>query len=288
MIRKVIQHALVAAALIAGIAGCRRPEAPVVPDVVVATVASLPTEPSDAIWNQAPEHVAELLTQDQVDPRLMERSTPELRVRTLTDGTNLSFRLQWTDQTQDDRDTPAMFADACAIQLPAKIEPTVPAPQMGETGHPVQITYWSAKWQATVDGREDSLQDLYPNATIDHYPFEAQSLEPGSAEQKAMAVRYAPARALGNLMTGPREKPVQDLIAEGPGTLAAAASTTSDGRGQRNEDGWTVVITRLLPEGFDVVGPAQVAFAVWEGSQDEVGARKMRTGWITLKKPQEP
>jgi DMSO reductase family type II enzyme heme b subunit len=89
-------------------------------------------------------------------------------------------------------------------------------------------------------------------------------------------------------MAGPREKPVQDLIAEGPGTLTAASSTTSDGRGERSEDGWTVVITRLLPEGFDTAAPAQVAFAVWEGSQEEVGARKMRTPWITLTKLEKP
>jgi hypothetical protein len=159
---------------------------------------------------------------------------------------------------------------------------------MGESGRPVQITYWSAAWQAAVDGRGDSLKDLYPNATVDHYPFEAPSLDPGSAEQKAMAARYAPARALGNVLAGPWEKPVQDLIAEGPGTLAATASTASDGRGQRSVGGWTVVITRLLPEGFETAAPGQVAFAVWEGSHGEVGARKMRTGWITLTKLEKP
>ncbi len=232
---KVIQYALAGTLLAVWITGCQKAETPVVPDVVVATIASLPTEPSDEVWNQASEYVAELIPQDQVEPRQMEPSTVELRIRAFTDGAKVAFRLQWTDQTQDDLATPATFSDACAVQLPARFQPDIPAPQMGEDGHPVQITYWSAAWQAAVDGRGDSLKDLYPNATVDHYPFEARSLEPGSAEQEAMAARYAPARALGNLMAGPREKPVQDMIAEGPGTLAAVSSTTSDGRGERSE-----------------------------------------------------
>jgi hypothetical protein len=44
-----------------------------------------------------------------------------------------------------------------------------------------------------------------------------------------MAARYAPARAVGNEMAGPRERPVEDLIAEGPGTLSPAASQNSTG-----------------------------------------------------------
>ena len=28
--------------------------------------------------------------------------------------------------------------------------------------------------------------------------------------------------------------------------------------------------------------PTQIAFAVWEGSQQEVGARKMRSVWVPL------
>jgi DMSO reductase family type II enzyme heme b subunit len=103
-----------------------------------------------------------------------------------------------------------------------------------------------------------------------------------------MAARYAPARALGNLMSGPREKAVEDLVAEGPGTLTRAATTTSEGRGEWTEDGWRVVISRPLPREFGGESPAQIAFAVWEGSRDEVGARKMRTGWISLAKEEMP
>ncbi|MHC4406272.1 MAG: ethylbenzene dehydrogenase-related protein [Planctomycetota bacterium] len=273
------------------LAGCREPE-PEPPlttaDVVIASADAIPLDPSEGAWNDAPEHLASLITQDLVDPRQMEPTTGELRVRALSDGTAIAFRLQWADDTQNDLLTTATFADACAVQLPAEIGPTLPAPQMGEEGRMVEITYWSAAWQASVDGRGDSITDLYPNASIDHYPFEAQSLEPGSQEQRAMEARYAPAMALGNPMSGPHSTPVQNLVAEGPGTLAPAPSAACDGHGLHTEDGWAVVITRQMPQGLLEQSHSQVAFAVWEGSHKEVGARKMRTGWITLTMQEKP
>jgi hypothetical protein len=42
------------------------------------------------------------------------------------------------------------------------------------------------------------------------------------------------------------------------------------------------VITRPMPAGFSTANPSQIAFAVWEGSRTETGARKMRTGWVPL------
>jgi DMSO reductase family type II enzyme heme b subunit len=85
-------------------------------------------------------------------------------------------------------------------------------------------------------------------------------------------------------MAGPRDRPVQDLIATGPGTLVPAGQTRSNGRGVRTKDGWAVVLRRPMPAGLAPATRTQVAFAVWEGSgsHDEVGARKMRTGWVQL------
>ena len=181
---------------------------------------------------------------------------------------------------------PARFMDACAVQVPAKLEANVPDPQMGMQGKGVEITYWRADWQAVVDGRPDSLKEMYPNASINGYPFEANSLEKGSAAQQEMATRYAPARALGNRRVGTRAVPVEDLLAEGPGTLAPASPSGgvagSKGKGVKSEYGWSVVITRKLPTGLAPGARTQVAFAIWEGGHQETGARKMRTGWIPL------
>jgi DMSO reductase family type II enzyme heme b subunit len=153
---------------------------------------------------------------------------------------------------------------------------------MGEPQRPVEVTYWRAFWQSTVDGREDTIKALFPNATVDHYPFEAASLQPGSEAQREMALRYAPARELGNDMAGPRQQPVQDLIAEGPGTIRPAAETRSVGRGKHTGPAWAVVLSRPLPNGLDPGSRTQVAFAVWQGAHQEVGARKMRSVWVPL------
>jgi len=251
-------------------------------EVVAAPSAEIPLDPASTVWERAPEHVARLLLQDLVEPRLMEPSTAEVLVRALTNGTDVAFRLQWRDPEANDLPGAGRFVDACAIQIPMKTERELPAPQMGEAGRGVEITFWRADWQAWVNGRGDAIRDLYPNASIDHYPFEAPSLEPGSPAQKEMASRYAPAQALGNRRAGPRDNPVEDMIATGPGTLEPAASTTSRGRGVRTRDGWAVVLARRLPADLAPHARGRVAFAVWEGSHQESGARKMRTGWIPL------
>jgi hypothetical protein len=203
-------------------------------------------------------------------------------VQAATDAREVAFRLEWVDATRDDVPLPGRFSDGCAVQVPAAVAPDAPAPQMGEAGRQVEISYWRATWQAVVDGRGDTIRDLYPHAAVDHYPFEAASLQKGGPDQQAMADRYAPARVLGNPMAGPRTTPVQDLIATGPGTLVAAGQTRSSGRGVRTKDGWAVVLRRPIPAGLAPGARSQVAFAIWEGSQEETGARKMRTGWIQL------
>lgn len=251
-------------------------------EVSAIPTARLPSDPSDPAWNDAPEFAAKLLPQDLVEPRLMKASTPEILVRALTSSGEIAFRLEWTDSEQNDLPGAGRFLDACGIQIPAKIEPELPDPQMGSPGKGVEIAYWRADWQASVNGRPDTIQALFPNATVDHYPFEAHSLTPGSDTQKEFARRYAPADAVGNRRSGPREAPVEDLIAEGPGTLSPAAKTISRGKGVFGKTGWRVVIVRPLPAGLAPKTRTQVAFAVWQGSQQESGARKMRTGWNAL------
>jgi hypothetical protein len=279
-----MNHKRIAAlALIALVAACKGgPAAAPSAEVIAARSTQVPTDPGDAAWRGAPVYAAALVLQDMVEPRLLEPSTDKVQVRALTDGKTIAFRLEWLDPTVDDLPGLGRFSDACAVQLPVGTQADVPAPQMGEPQRPVEIIYWRAFWQSMVDGREDSIKALFPNATIDHYPFEAASLQPGSEAQKEMALRYAPARELGNEMAGPRKQPVQDLMAEGPGSIRPAPETRSAGRGTRTDQGWSVVLSRPLPKGLDPGSRTQVAFAVWQGAHQEVGARKMRSVWVPL------
>jgi hypothetical protein len=269
--------------LLALFIGCTKKGPPISDSEVKAVFEkTLPTSMDDPIWERVPLYPAKLLLQDVVEPRLMQASTAFVNVQSVTDGKKIIFLLSWNDPTIDDLPGPGRFGDAVAVQLPASTTPDVPAPQMGENGKPVEITYWSAIFQAMVNGRKDDIHAIYPRAKVDHYPFEAAPLKPGSPAQQEMAKRYAPARSLENPMSGPRTVPVQDLVAEGPGTLRPAEKTVSNGSGKHSEDGWTVILIRPISNGSAPGGRTQVAFAVWEGSHQEVGSRKMRTAWIPL------
>ncbi|MBK7708392.1 MAG: hypothetical protein IPJ30_22200 [Acidobacteria bacterium] len=251
-------------------------------DLQVVVVPKISMEATNSVWDGAPTHGSRLILQDLVEPRLMEASTQEVRVQAVTDGSEIAFRIEWPDDSRNDAAKPHNFIDACAVQLPLSISESVPAPQMGETAKTVQISYWRADWQAIVDGRADEITSLYPNAKPDHYPFNAESLKNNPQAQQEAALRSSPARALGNNRQGPRQQPVEDLIAEGPGTLTPNPTAFSKGKGIRTDGGWVVVITRPLPAGFSKEKLTQIAFAVWEGSHSETGARKMRTGWVNL------
>jgi hypothetical protein len=276
-----MRYAILVLVLLAGVTSCSRGPK-LVTEVVAIETRKLPATPDDSAWDKAPVHMAKMLPQDLVEPRLMTPSTAEVSVRALTDGSDVAFRIDWADDSKSDAPGPAKMVDACAIQIPEKAEKDLPEPQMGQEGRTVQVSYWRADWQATMDGRGDTIRDLYPNATVDHYPFEAKPNEKDAAAQKEMALRYAPARALGNIRSGPRTSPVEDLIANGPGTLSPGPSLGAKGKGTHQANRWTVVISRKLPDGLAPNQRTHIAFAVWQGSQKEAGARKMRTGWIPL------
>jgi hypothetical protein len=250
--------------------------------LAVARIATLPSTPTDSAWGQVSPLRVPLVPQDMVEPRQLTPTTPEIFVRSLTDGNRVAFLLEWPDATGDDMVKPAHFTDACAVQLPGAVAADVPAPQMGEPGRQVEITYWRASWQASVDGRPDSIRALYPGASVDHYPFEAEPLVNDPAAREEMAKRYAPARAAGNEVAEVRQSPVQDLIAEGPGTLTPASAQDSTGNGKRTASGWAVVLVRRLPAELAAGKRSQAAFAVWDGAHGEVGARKMRSGWVPI------
>ena len=69
---------------------------------------------------------SEVLLQDLVEPRLMAASTPEVRVRAITDGSQIAFRLEWPDAELDDVPGAGRFPDGCAVQLPQQADVNAP------------------------------------------------------------------------------------------------------------------------------------------------------------------
>jgi DMSO reductase family type II enzyme heme b subunit len=279
--------ALVAATvLVAG--ACGRAPAVNTADVrAVRAAGPLPaTDPQSALWDAAPEHPARLMVQDVTEPRLIKPGVELVNVRALHDGASIAFRLEWADATQDLIPDIGRGSDAAAIQLPLQPGADVPDAAMGQLGKGVQICYWKAVWQDDADraasGGKDRIAALHPDATTDHYPPQA-----GGAAREEMERRYAPAAAAGNPILTARNGAVQEMLAEGFGSAAAAPAQKASGRGVWTAGRWRTTIARPLAEGPGAVNlqPGQktyIAFAVWDGAERHMGARKMRSGWIPL------
>lgn len=243
-----------------------------------ALVSSLPTEPPDAAWERIPGQVVLLQPQNLVPPHLENPSVTRLEVRVLYDGSKIAFQLRWADPTRSNQTLTSQFADAVAVQLPVELQGELPEPTMGQAGKPVAISFWRASWQAEVDGRPHTLRSLYPNAWLDTTP--PQAVPPGPGREEA-ELRYQVARSAGNpLTTSGGKRSVVDLTAQGFGTMVAGSQQISSGRGIWQKGAWTVVITRPLAM---PAGGTYAAFAVWEGEQKNVGARKMRSNWLPLR-----
>ena len=240
--------------------------------------------PADAAWRDAPVYTAPLILQDMVEPRLLEASTDKVQVRAITDGTRhcVPARMGGCDEQRSPGSrsllrrvcgaAPGAHAGRCAGAADGR------GRSSGADHVLARLLAIARSMVARIRSRP-----LFPNATVDHYPFEAASLEPGSEAQREMAQRYAPARALGNDMAGPRQRPVQDLIAEGPGTHSSGGRDAVGGprRARRTGvDAWCCR-GRSRP-GWNPGGRTQVAFAVWQGAHQEAGARKMRSVWVPL------
>lgn len=254
--------------------------------IVAKPISKLPgPDGNAAAWRQAPVMTVALTPQDLVEPKLATPGVATVTVQALHDGRELALRLRWTDATRDVLGGPGRFSDAAAIELPlADADP--PDPAMGSHGKAVQIVYWKAAWQETAD----PVAALRPRMHVDLYPFEAAAPE----QRAALARQYAPARGAGNpILTRPEGSPVQDLFAEGAGTLTAAKNGRSTGRAEWREGAWTLILVRPLapatepgasaPPARLVPGQrASAAFAVWDGSAGHVGAKKMRSVWVPL------
>jgi len=290
MSKRHLTAAVIASILLAAVVACGG--GPIVDPLQVTAAlvdGDLPLEdPGARAWDRAAEHPAALMVQDVTEPRLVEPGVGLVNVRALHNREWVVFRLAWDDPTRDLVPEVGRSADAVAIQLPVLAGADVPNAAMGDPGKPVEILYWKAVWQDDAEraatGGGDRLTALYPNATTDHYPYQAA---PEGARDE-MARRYAPAAAAGNpILVRPGQGPVQVMLAEGFGGSAAAATQDAKGRGDWADGLWRVTIARplVLGEGrarLEAGARTYIALAVWDGARRNTGALKMRSGWVPL------
>jgi hypothetical protein len=248
------------------------------------------TDPLSPEWDTAPALVVPLIPQMGIAPSLPAVTVPSLNVQSLNDGQNIVFRLTWNDATPNRHATLTNeFRDAAALQFSASKD--LPAVCMGAAGQPVNLWHWKADWQSDIDEGFRDVVDAYPNFWLDHYPFVVG--EPpyrlptdfNSPEAQAYLIGWT----AGNLFSDPaRVTPVEDLSALGFGAAESQARQDVLGRGVWEDGQWRVVFSRPLASAdandaqFAPGQTASAAFAVWDGADWQVGARKQLSTWTTL------
>jgi hypothetical protein len=271
--------------LVAGSAGAEDPPAPAPPHVAMAVVKGKGPIQGAEVFSAAEVTRVALLPQVITTPRQPTPSVTSIAVRAVRNQDHAGFLLEWSDATSDWRTGLDDFGDMVAIAFPVVAGGPPPSPFMGNPGQRVQILQWRADWQTDIERGPISIAELYPNAyPADYYPGEHLPPDAGRA--------YTGAAGLGNAMSaGKRTSAVQDLMAEGFGSLTPRATQSAVGAGKHDAAGWQVVLTRPLASDGDTSAslaggtPAQIAFAVWDGSKREVGARKAWAPWIALEVP---
>jgi hypothetical protein len=251
------------------------------------------TDPTAPLWDTLPALEVPLTAQSGVVPALLQASIPVVRVRSVHNGQWITFLLEWDDQTRDMRASrPDEFRDAAAIQIP--VDTSIPGVCMGVRGKMVNLWHWKADWQADIDEGFRDVVDAYPNFWKDYYPFVIGDppfrvpVSFNSLDARA----YLAGWAAGNPLSDPvRVTPVEELTAEGFGTATHKIGQQTQhvlGRGVWKDGKWRVVFSRPLALGqtdaaqFVPGATAYVAFAVWNGSNQEVGARKQLSADVTL------
>jgi hypothetical protein len=162
---------------------------------------------------------------------------------------------------------------------------------MGSPGDPVHLFHWRAQYQRDKEEGKPEVKKLYPNLNIDTYPMEYPDW--GNLPKAGETARegFSPGKAVGNPQSY-QKTGVDEIIAEGFSTSSVIDAHDSDGKGVWKDGEWSVVITRPLKrEGGSVLTAGKdsfIAFAVWQGGEGEVGARKSVTMmWTPLKIGQE-
>lgn len=225
-------------------------------------------DPSSPVWGGIPETSLLLFPQNITTPSLLAPTVEGLKVKAVHNGKWLALRLEWKDPAPDQTLETDRMSDACAVQFPVK-ELSKTSPFMGSKDFPVEIIHWKGIWQADVEKGFQQVTDLYPNTWVDTHRFGNNV-----------------ARDVGNpLADFARKVPVEELMAEGFGTLTHQSRSDSSGWGKWENGRWAVVLTHQLrtkdkgdPQ-FKLGDKTSVAFAVWEGGKGNVGARKNYAPW---------
>ncbi|MBH0203942.1 MAG: hypothetical protein HP496_16985, partial [Nitrospira sp.] len=106
----------------------------------------MPKTADDTVWQTASSITIPLSGQVITRPVWPEPTVRALTVRSVHNGTDIAFLLEWQDNTKNDRLTPGTFRDGVAIGFPLGDAPAFFC--MGQLDHYINIWHWKADWQS--------------------------------------------------------------------------------------------------------------------------------------------
>lgn len=251
-------------------------------------VGDLPlSAPQSELWNQATAVEVPLSAQMIAKPISPQAHIKSVITRALHNGDQVALMVEWADATRNDSTLRVdEFRDGVAVQFP--LAAAQPFFCMGQLGGDVNIWHWKADWQTAILARQQ-LQDVFPNMYVDQYPFTETG--PDVLQAAYTDPAYLPALAVNNLMALPvHDTPVENLVAGGFGNLTSQPVDRQNvqGYGEWNDGVWRVIFSRSLlsAESEDVSLTADqvysVAFAAWDGENDERNGTKSTSQWVSL------
>jgi hypothetical protein len=248
----------------------------------------LPVFDPDALaWKNAPPTRITVFGQNITTPMLFNPSITSLESRSMNNGTWIAFFVEWSDSTESAKTLRTeQFRDAIAISFPVTDDRTFIA--MGGPNTPVSIAQWKADWQRDIDIGFQDREDEFPNMAVDLYPH-AKDNATGVVPTEDIDKDFVAGLAADNPLSNPvKTTPIEELVAEGFGTLTTQTHQDSTGKGIWEDGVWKVIIARpittpdLSDPQFEPGMKTDIAFAVWDGDNGEVGARKSLSLWNTL------
>jgi hypothetical protein len=255
--------------------------------LVARRVEELPQHPDSHLWQTTPSVNLHLMPLWWRDDR-----PEEVVVQALHDGKEMAIQLTWPDATHDHTALrPQDFRDAAAIEF--SMDPDPPFFGMGESASRVNIWMWKSERQADLEPAFQDLEKIYPNIGIDSYPNLLRSaLEQPARHALTLASDpdFVTGWGAGNIVSDPtRKSPVEDLTAQGMGTLKARPLMDQNvtANGVYSVSSYRVVFTRSLSRGGSEASlrpgmTVPVAFAIWDGSAGDRDGKKSVTIWQEL------
>lgn len=222
----------------------------------------VPSTPSDVAWESLPPIPIPLSGQIITRPVWPEPSAKVLSVRSIHNGKDISFLVEWRDATKNVQLTPGVFRDGAAVAIPLGKAPSFFC--MGQLDHYVNIWHWKADWQSDVDRRA------------------ARAKEKRGKRKGIRRFEVIPRRPSS----------VEDLIGGGFSTLTSKPSQGRvQGQAKWERGYWRVVLKRPITRSGDnveneaILTPGRiqaVSFAVWNGENKERNGQKAVASWLQL------